>query len=180
MWIYPYQFMLGKLDYGNEVLMSENIFLNGALFSIKKDVFFQLNGFNPDLIAGHLIGDGDTGLVNKLHENNCLIGYTPFAIMRHLQFVNKHGTLTDLGRRFYNVGISNSYSLYRKNGYKINIEILKFIVFKLLLLINKQVEVNFHRDDFKKYFSLMQRKGELTFFINLFNKEIRNELKVGI
>src|ERR1035437_912278 len=99
-WIAPYEFMLGRLDYGKEVLKGTNLYLNGGLFSIKKSVFEELGGFNPDLVGDYLVGDGDTGLVIKLHQQKRLIGWTPYASMQHLQFVDRQGTVKDMGRRF--------------------------------------------------------------------------------
>ena len=176
-WIAPYEFMLGKLDYGKEVLMGTDLYLNGGLFSIKKSVFDELGGFNPDLVGDYLVGDGDTGLVIKLHNKKRLIGWTPYASMQHLQFVDKQGTENDMGRRFYNVGISSSYGLFRINNFKWNVAIFKYIFNSVLHLLKKQIEfLIFAKDKRKTYFSLMQRKGELVFFWNLRKVEIRNEI----
>jgi glycosyltransferase involved in cell wall biosynthesis len=176
-WIAPYEFMLGKLNYGNEVLVGTDLYLNGGLFSIKKSVFEELGGFNPDLVGDYLVGDGDTGLVIKLHQQKRLIGWTPYASMQHLQFVDRQGTVRDIGRRFYNVGISSSYGMFRNNDFKWNVQTLKYISNSVLHLLKKQVEfLIFAKDKRKTYFSMMQRKGELAFFWNLRKVEIRNEI----
>lgn len=176
-WIAPYEFMLGKLNYGDEVKIGTELYLNGGLFSIKKSVFDELGGFNPDLVGDYLVGDGDTGLVIKLHNKKRLIGWTPYASMQHLQFVDKQGTENDMGRRFYNVGISSSYGLFRINNFKWNVAIFKYIFNSVLHLLKKQIEfLIFAKDKRKTYFSLMQRKGELAFFWNLRKVEIRNEI----
>jgi glycosyltransferase involved in cell wall biosynthesis len=176
-WIAPYEFMLGKLNYGNKVLTGTHLYLNGGLFSIKKSVFKELGGFNPDLVGDYLVGDGDTGLVIKLHQQKRLIGWTPYAIMQHLQFASKQGTVKDMGRRFYNVGISSSYGLFRINNFKWNVPVFKYIFNSILYLLKKHVEfLIFAKDKRKTYFSMMQRKGELAFFWNLRKVEIRNEI----
>lgn len=176
-WIAPYEFMLGRLDYGKEVLMGTDLYLNGGLFSIKKSVFEELGGFNPDLVGDYLVGDGDTGLVIKLHHQKRLIGWTPYAIMQHLQFVDRQGAVKDMGRRFYNVGISSSYGVFRNSAFKWNLTIFKYIFNSILHLLKKQVEfLIFASDKRKTYFSMMQRKGELVFFWNLRKVEIRNEI----
>jgi len=176
-WIAPYEFMLGKLNYGNEVLVGTDLYLNGGLFSIKKSVFEELGGFNPDLVGDYLVGDGDTGLVIKLQHQKRLIGWTPYATMQHLQFVDRQGTVKDMGRRFYNVGISSSYGLFRNNDFKWNVQTLKYISNSVLHLLKKQLEfLIFAKDKRKTYFSMMQRKGELAFFWNLRKVEIRNEI----
>ena len=180
-WIAPFEFMLGKLNYGNEVLVGTDLYLNGGLFSIKKSVFEELGGFNPDLVGDYLVGDGDTGLVIKLHQQKRLIGWTPYACMQHLQFVDRQGAVKDMGRRFYNVGISSSYGMFRNNDFKWNVQTFKYIFNSILHLLKKQVEfLIFAKDKRKTYFSMMQRKGELAFFWNLRRNIIRREIKVSL
>ena len=180
-WIAPYEFMLGKLNYGNEVLVGTDLYLNGGLFSIMKSVFEELGGFNPDLVGDYLVGDGDTGLVIKLHQQNRLIGWTPYDSMKHLQFVDRQGAVKDMGRRFYNVGISSSYGMFRNNDFKWNVQTFKYIFNSILHLLKKQVEfLIFAKDKRKTYFSMMQRKGELAFFWNLRRNIIRREIKVSL
>ncbi len=172
-WITPYLFMLGALDYGNKIAYDTDFFLNGGLFSIRKQVFEDLEGFNPDLLGGYLIGDGDTGLVIKLHKNSSLIGYTPFAVMQHLQFVDKQGNQKDMGRRFYNVGISNSYGFLRECQFRFSFKVLKYIFYTLIFLLKKYIEYKLTHKR-KPYFSMMQKRGEWSFWTNLCKKEIRN------
>lgn len=175
-WIAPFEFMLGKLNYGNEIIYDKSLFINGGLFSIKKSTFLKLGGFNPDLVGEYLVGDGDTGLVIKLHQNNCLIGWTPFAEMKHMQFVDKQGTVEDMGRRFFNVGISNAFGRFNLNNFKFNFQIIKYIFKTLIFWIKKSIEYKL-KNDRKTFFSLMQRSGELKFFQNwIFKTDIRNEL----
>ena len=163
-WIMPYLFMLGQLDYGNDVKFSSDFYLNGGIFSIKKGIFHELGGFNPDLIGNYLVGDGDTGLVIKLHKNKMLIGYTPFATMQHLQFVEKQGTEKDMGRRFYNVGISESYGFFRENNFKFTFSVVKYILSSFIFGTKKHIEYIVTKKR-KSYFSWMQRRGELCFLL---------------
>jgi len=180
-WIKPYEFMLGKLDYGNEVLIGTDLYLNGGLFSIRKSVFEEFGGFNPDLIGEYLVGDGDTGLVIKLHKEKRLIGWTPFAQMQHLQLVDKQGTVEDMGRRFFNIGISKSYGLFRANNFKFKEVVIINILKSGLILIKKFIEHNFSgRKSRKIFFSLMQHKGELCFYVHLRKKEIRRIIKKSV
>ena len=123
------------------------------------------------------MGDGDTGLVIKLHKAGKLIGWTPFATMQHLQFVAKQGTEKDMGRRFLNTGISNAYGVFRENQFRFNTKVIRYIFIALIFYLKKQTElICFPKDKRKTYFSLMQRKGELQFFLNLRKKEIRKAI----
>lgn len=173
-WIEPYLFMLGRLNYGSEVIFRNDIYLNGGIFSIRKTVFNELGGFNPDLVGDYLVGDGDTGLVIKLHKARKLIGWTPFATMQHLQFIAKQGTERDMSRRFFNTGISNAYGVFRENKFRFNGKVLKYTLLALIFVLKKQAELFlFAKNKRKVRFSLMQRRGELQFFLNLRKKEIR-------
>lgn len=174
-WITPYLFMLGKLDYGNEVCFGYDLYLNGGIFSIRKDVFKELGGFNPDLIGKYLVGDGDTGLVIKLHKANKLIGWTPFSVMQHLQFVKHHGNVADMGRRFYNTGISNAYGFFREQHFKMNLIVFKYMIVNFVFFVKKSLEY-LVTNKYKDYFSVMQRKGSISFFMNLRHKYIRKEI----
>ena len=136
-WIEPYLFMLGRLNYGNDVIYRKDIYLNGGIFSIRKSVFDELGGFNPDLVGDYLVGDGDTGLVIKLHKAGKLIGWTPFATMQHLQFVAKQGTEKDMGRRFLNTGISNAYGIFLENQFRFNTKVIRYILIALLFYLKK-------------------------------------------
>jgi len=173
-WIKPYLFMLGKLDYGPEMFSGSDIYFNGGLFAIKRSIFEQLHGFNPDLIGGKLIGDGDTGLVMKVWDAGIPIGWAPNAIMQHMQQVNKHGTIEGVALHFYNVGVANSYALFRKNDFKNNFTILKYQMKSFVLYVRKWMQYNILQEkERKRYFSLKQREGELAFFKNLRNQNIR-------
>lgn len=178
-WINPYLFMLGKLDYGPKMFSGHHVYFNSGLFAIKRSVFEQLHGFNPDLIGGKLIGDGDTGLVMKMWDAGIPIGWAPDAIMQHMQQVDKHGTVEGVSLHFNNVGVANSYAIFRKNDFKYNWEIVKYRMKSLALYAKKWIQYNIFRNQEKKtLFSLKQREGELTFFKNLRNPNIRNEVLI--
>lgn len=176
-WIQPYLFMLGKLDYGPEMFSRRDIYFNSGLFAIKRSVFEALHGFNPDLVGGKIIGDGDTGLVMKMWDAGIPIGWAPNAVMQHMQQVNKHGTDEGVALHFYNVGVANSYALFRKNDFKNNCPILKYKSLRVALFAKKWVQYHILKQrDKRTYFSLRQREGELAFFKNLKDPNIRKEV----
>lgn len=176
-WIKPYLFMLGKLDYGSKMFSKQNIYFNSGLFAIKRSVFEELHGFNPDLVGGKIIGDGDTGLVMKMWDAGIPIGWAPGAVMQHIQQVDKHGTVEGVALHFYNVGVANSYALFRKNNFKNNGHVLIYRLRTFALYLKKWVQYNVLKQQDKRiYFSLKQREGELAFFRNLNDPEIRKEV----
>lgn len=176
-WIKLYAFMQGQLDYGPELKKGYNLYFNSGLFAIKKTTFEELYGFNPDLIGGRLIGDGDTGLVIKMWKARKLIGWTPFAVMQHMQQVDKHGTEKGIALHFYNTGVGDAYAIFRKNDFRITRQVMKYYFMSVALFAKKWIQYYLlNKKDRKVYFSLQQRRGQLEFFKNLCNKELRKEI----
>lgn len=113
-WIIPYEPFLGRLDHGSEWrLLSNTEFINGGNFSILRNRLFEIGGFNPDQVNQRLIGDGETGLCLKIHKLGWKMAWVPDAVVRHMQFVDRNGTLQDIKRRFWNNGVCKAYAYYR-------------------------------------------------------------------
>ena len=176
-WISPYKKLLGQLNYGDEVKYSTWFYLNGGLMSVRKDVFERLGGFNPDLIGPYLIGDGDLGLVKKLHAEKALIGWSPNAIMKHMQMVAKHGSKKGIALHCYNDGIAETYGKFREQQFKMNGTMRKFLMLQIIVVIGKCVEYRIHPRDMKRYFTLQQHKGNVRFFGLLLHPKLRNEIR---
>jgi glycosyltransferase involved in cell wall biosynthesis len=115
-WVIPYESLLGKLDYGKEILIKKRLYINGGNFSIKKKILFEVGGFNPDQIGEWLIGDGESGLCRKLHERGYLIGWVPKALMEHCQIVKRNATFDDIKRRYINNGRGIPYRIFVVEG----------------------------------------------------------------
>lgn len=176
-WLKPYAFMQGQLDYGPTLTKGYNLYCNSGLFAIRKTTFEELHGFNPDLIGGKLIGDGDTGLVIKMWDAHKLIGWTPFAVMQHMQQVDKHGSEKGIALHFYNTGVGDAYAIFRKNDFRLTGQVMKYYLTSMALFVKKWMQYYLlQKKDRKVYFSLQQRRGQLEFFKNLCNKELRKEI----
>lgn len=170
-WVIEEEGLLGKLDYGNDVVFSNKLFINGGLFSIMKSVLMDVGGFNPDQIGEYLVGDGETGLCLKLHKKKYLIGWTPFAQMKHIQFLSKNGTLKDIGRRYYNNGICTSFSNAKTNDFKFTKSHLKYYL-KLLINISKKELYHCYKPKSNKfYLNRYYSIGQLVFLKYFFDKE---------
>ena len=178
-WIAPYKYMLGQLDYGEDVRYGYNMYLNGGLMSVRKSTFERLHGFNPDLVGNYLIGDGDTGFVKKMFKDHCLIGYTPYAVMQHIQKVSVHGSVEGMAQHFFNNGTADSYAVYRENGFMVSPEVRRFKFGQRLAWIKKWLQYYVLRNKSKRiYFSLQQRKGALRFFKYLRQPELAKLINV--
>jgi len=118
-WVREHEWVLGQLDHGREWrVLNSREFINGGNFSIRKRYLFEVGGFNPDQVDQILIGDGETGLCNKIHARGDLIAWCPFPHVQHQQIAHKNGTLHDLRRRYANNGICAAYQFAIKE--KIN------------------------------------------------------------
>ena len=176
-WIVPYKYLLGQLNYGDKVSYSTDYYLNGGLMSVRKEVFERLGGFNPDLIGPYLVGDGDLGFVNKLHAEKAIIGWTPYAIMKHMQQVAKHGSKRGIALHCYNNGIADSYAIYRQQHFRMNSTMWKLLLVQTMIVVKHWVQHILRPNDLKRYFSLQQHKGNVRFFGLLMKPELRREIR---
>lgn len=108
-WVQHYENVMGKLDYGDQAIVRQGLYINGGSFSICKKVLLQAHGFNPGQRGDYIIGDSEIGLCRKLANAGIPVGWTPAATMWHLQQAKINGTSYDLKRRYRNNGISDAY-----------------------------------------------------------------------
>lgn len=52
--------------------------------AIKKDVFFEAGGFNPENTAGRWLGDGETGLSIKLEKQGAIFAFVGDSVIHHM------------------------------------------------------------------------------------------------
>lgn len=175
-WIAPYKYLLGQLNYGDEVRYSTDFYLNGGIMSVRKSTFERLGGFNPDLVGPYLIGDGDLGFVRKLHAEKALIGWTPKAHMWHMQQVAKHGSEAGIALHCYNNGIADSYALYRANHFRMTGAMWKYLLTKIGVWLKWCVRYALHHNR-DTYFKLRQHTGELRFFVLLLKPALRKLIR---
>ena len=50
-WIFDYERQLGKLDYGKDIKFEVGLYMNAGNLSIKRDVLFEVGGFNPEMVG---------------------------------------------------------------------------------------------------------------------------------
>jgi GT2 family glycosyltransferase len=58
-------------------------FFWGHNVAIRREVLFEVGGFNPELCGKSMIGDGESGLRRKLAEHGMRTGYVPAAVVYH-------------------------------------------------------------------------------------------------
>lgn len=120
----PYSFME---PYKNFRFSPKGFFFETNM-AIKRDFFFSLGGFNPDLFGSIRLGDGDTGLNRKIWQKKLLVGYIPEALLYH-HIPKERMTVNYLFERYKNEGSSDMYTLLHE--YQYNQHFLKLPVFLL-------------------------------------------------
>jgi GT2 family glycosyltransferase len=77
--------------------------------AIRRDVLFEVGGFNPEAYGGTWLGDGETGLVFKLWSRGLRVGYVPGAEVNH-HIGPERMTARYLRRRMANQGACDAYT----------------------------------------------------------------------
>jgi glycosyltransferase involved in cell wall biosynthesis len=103
--------------------------------AVRRDVFFQSGGFNPENTAGEWVGDGETGLNIKIRELGYKFGYNGASIIYHI-IPSSRMTQAYINKRMSNQGNSDCYTDYRKNLYSKTSLIIQIIRHFLGLLIS--------------------------------------------
>ena len=117
-WIHMFpKWYLSILDEGGEEREVDWIY--GCNFSIRKKFLFDLGGFNPDAFADKKLwwyrGDGEIGLLKKVHRVGKKIIYNPRAVVWH--YIPKERlTIEYYKERAFKSGIEASFSHYYYSG----------------------------------------------------------------
>ena len=103
--------MLGLFEPFDEFRLAPDLVFFGANVAIRRAAFFEVGGFNPDLVGEVYGGDGEVGLYRKLQQRQMLVGYVPTALVYH-HVPAERVSVDFLRRRMANEGIADMYSLY--------------------------------------------------------------------
>lgn len=168
-------YLLSLNDMGDDTIIKEKDF---CVFSchqmMRRDVFFQSGGFNPENTAGEWIGDGETGLNVKIKELGYKFAYVGNSIIYHM-IPSSRMTQKYLNKRLANQGNCDSYSDYKKYRYK-NIDLLKLSLsflfksfkknvyyFSRLYKVEKKVKVRFEKAYSCYYFNRAKYNFKIIF-----------------
>lgn len=89
----------------------------GCHEAIRKDVFFQVGGFHPDLIgSGAGVGDGETGMNEDVKALGYCFAYVGTSVIYHM-IPPRRMTQKYLNQRFEYNGNSECYLQYRKKPF---------------------------------------------------------------
>lgn len=110
--------ILSLIDMGDKIKEVDPSYILGCNYSIKKEIFFECGGFNPDSVPDNMIkyrGDGETGLSLKIKEKGWKAYYNPKACVYH-NIPKERLTVKYFCKRMFNQGISDSFTEMRKLG----------------------------------------------------------------
>jgi glycosyltransferase involved in cell wall biosynthesis len=102
---------LALLDISEEFRLDPQGFFFSGNMAIRREVLFQVGGFNPELVGDLYFGDGEVGLYQKLWRRKMLIGYVPEALMYHY-IPPQRMTVKYFCRRMANEGAADMYTHY--------------------------------------------------------------------
>jgi len=108
-----FRYILSLMEPHREFCLSNKGYFFGVNMAILRHVLFEVGGFNPEAFGDIWLGDGETGLVNKLREREMLIGYVPEAIVYH-HIPPQRMTVEYLCRRMANEGASDRYTRFHR------------------------------------------------------------------
>lgn len=91
-------------------LDSKGLFF-GVNMAIRRDVLFEVGGFNPESFGATWLGDGETGLNRKLWQRKMPVGYVPNAVVYH-HIPPERMTIEYLRRRMANEGACEVYARF--------------------------------------------------------------------
>jgi len=108
--------VLSLLDFGKQKLFISPGFVYGCNYSIRKKIFLEFGGTNPDYFPEkhrQFQGDGESGLAAKISSSGYKTVYDPRVKIRHLIPESRLNMEYFCWKRYYN-GIHGSYSALRR------------------------------------------------------------------
>jgi glucosyl-dolichyl phosphate glucuronosyltransferase len=83
----------------------------GNNMAIRKAALLEVGGFNPEMFADEWVGDGETGLLDKLRARGAVVGWVPDAKVLH-RITERRMTSADLCLRMRKEGAAAAYNHY--------------------------------------------------------------------
>jgi glucosyl-dolichyl phosphate glucuronosyltransferase len=114
--------ILSLMEPHEEFRLDQKGYFFGVNMAIRKNVLFDVGGFNPESFGAIWLGDGESGLTYKLRAKNMPIGYVPEALVHHHIHAGRM-TLKYFKQRMTNQGAADVYTRFH-NGIPSNPEMI--------------------------------------------------------
>lgn len=105
--------ILSIMEPYKEFRLDSKKFFFGVNMAIRRDVLFEVGGFNPESFGDIWLGDGESGLNRKLCDRGMLIGYVPQAVVYH-HIPPQRMTVDYFYRRIANEGACDMYARFHQ------------------------------------------------------------------
>ncbi len=108
---------ISVLDFGDELIELDPLFIWGLNFSIRRCSLIELGGFHPDYVPPpfeYYQGDSETGLALNAKQKGMKIVYQPRAVVWH-RIPQERLTFHYFEKRMFLYGVSDSYAEIRKD-----------------------------------------------------------------
>jgi glucosyl-dolichyl phosphate glucuronosyltransferase len=92
--------------------LNEDEEIYGANYAIRRRLVLEHQGFSPDSVGKRRIGDGETGLLNWVHQRGWRVAYRPQASVFHIMPASRT-TEKYVVNRLYTQGGCDSYTYIR-------------------------------------------------------------------
>lgn len=163
-------------DLGDDTIISENdIGVYSCHQMMRRNIFFEAGGFNPDLIAGELVGDGETGLNIKIKNLGYKFAYVGNSVIEHM-IPPSRMTQAYLNKRLANQGNCDSYTYYRAenpSSYKLLLNSLIYLhksyerwSYALLRFYRKSKEMKIRYAEAYAHYYFSRFKYDLRLFVS--------------
>jgi glucosyl-dolichyl phosphate glucuronosyltransferase len=113
-----YLYQLSLLELGDSGLEIEPYLVWGLNYHIRKKVYLDVGGFNPDILSKdyqYFIGDGETGIADKIAAHNYNAYFHPKLSLYHT-VTSERLTKEYFVRRSYTEGMMHAYTDLRNTG----------------------------------------------------------------
>lgn len=111
-------YQLSFLILGNASMAIDPGLVWGLNFHIRRDTFFELGGFNPDILPArfqYFIGDGELGITRRMRDRNLKAFFDPRLSLYHTA-TSERLTEEYFIRRSYTEGLMTAYTNFRKGA----------------------------------------------------------------
>ncbi|MCX6325043.1 MAG: glycosyltransferase [Bacteroidia bacterium] len=173
-------YLLSLLNPDYDFIIADSIrFLYSCHQAIRREVFFQVEGFNPEYTKGKYMGDGETGLNIKVRKLGYKFGYNGKSVIFHI-IPKSRCSQAYLNRRFENNGRAHAYTSFRERGsiFYLVMSICKNLICRFPMDIIITIIKPIFKKDFSLYLSLYRLLigrlyylyGNMAFNFNLLTK----------
>lgn len=169
-------YLLSLLSPDYDFIVADSIsYLYSCHQTIRRDVFFQVEGFNPEYTKGKYMGDGESGLNIKVRKLGYKFGYNGKSVIFHI-IPKTRFSQAYLNKRFENNGRAHAYSSFKERITIFNLVMRmgKNLIYRLPLDISITMIKPILKRDFSLYRFLIGRLyywfGNMEFNFNLLMK----------